>query len=180
MGEHSLEVTLRDPDGNLVAGTLEVNSENLMPSRVSIDAGGRATLQHLLAGEMLVKAELPDGVVPPQLITLPDTQSLELRALPCALIEVHVIDAAGHPAARVRVFAQCWQSVEMPPDDLDEFARKAQFYETTTDYDGTAKILAPSGAVLVTATGWYIGDPTARLRIQTVRGKPEKVALTVR
>ena len=180
LGENSLLVTLLDPDGQPAAGTLEVNSDNLLPSRLRIGADGQTRLRYLYAGEHLLKAELPDAIVAPQIVNLPATQSLVLRALPCTAIEIHVVDANGRPASRIRAIAQCWQNPDPPPLDFDEFAKRAQYYETTTDYEGVAHILAPSGAVLVSAFGWYAGDPTARRLVQTTRGTPMIVELTVR
>ncbi len=180
LGEHALMVTVLDPDGQPAAGTLEVNSDNLLPSRLRIGADGQTMLRYLYAGEHLLKAELPGAIVPPQIVNLPATQNLVLRALPCSAIEVRVVDANGRPAARIRAIAQCWQSPDPPPLDFDEFAKRAQYYETTTDYEGVAHILAPSGPVLVSALGWYVGDPTARRLVQTTRGTALTVELTVR
>lgn len=180
LGDQTLEVELRDADGRLTAGTLEVSGEHIVSSRIAIGADGRATLRHLFDGEYGVGAEMPDAIVTPQTVELPETTSLELKALASAPIQVSVVDEQGRPAAGIRVFASVWQGSDPPPSDQDEFVQKSLFYETTSDYDGRARILAPSGLVLVSATGWYIGDPSARQMITSVRGQVASVALTVR
>ena len=125
-------------------------------------------------------AELPDSVVAPKLARVPAAWVLELKSVASSPIEVSVVDAEGKPAARIRVFAIAWQSDDPAPSDLDVLEQKTQFFESTTDDDGHARIFAPSGLVLLHASGWSVGDPTKRQMITTVRGQLTSVLMTVR
>ena len=180
LGDQILEVELQGPDGRPAAGTLLISGEFIVQSRIAVGADGRARLRHLLPGDYWLNAEVPGAVVAPKLARVPASAVLELKSVASSPIEVSVVDAEGKPAARIRVFAFAWQSDDPAPSDLDVFEQKAQFFESTTDDDGHARIFAPSGLVLLHASGWYIGDPTARQMITTVRGQLSSVVMTVR